>query len=406
METSSFWQYLAIVRKRLWLILLLFAATMVILLARAWSTPPTYRASMTLQVNPLEPEEVTLFARTNTLSTAEVNDLILFQFENVVSSTSVAQRALGATGVNMTPAELLSSIQADRDPSGERVTVSLAARTPEDAEKLVAAQVEQALTEFQLNRSRPAIASGKFLEAALADADRNLAAAKDELLKFKLTNNMESVSREINAEQDAIRALTGQREAANLEAQRLAAMADELERQSQEAAAKAAEAEASVRAAAAKNTEAPDAAVLAAFYRQTAQDTARAASNRRVDAAGQRQLSTGLTSLVSQHESNLTALITLGGQFQKLDDTVKEHQDTRDFLDGKVREARLKQSQSQNVGYLQVIGEPVTLGDRVATRTLEIALVGGVLSILAGIVLVFLLEFLEQTLRQAPRRSR
>ena len=294
METSSFWQYLAIVRKRLWVILLLFAATMVILLARAWSTPPAYRASMTLQVNPLEPEEVTLFARTNTLSTAEVNDLIMFQFGNVVSSASVAQRALGAAGVNMTPAELLSSIQVDRDPSGERVTVSLAARTPEDAEKLVAAQVEQALSEFQLNRSRPAIASGKFLEAALADADRDLAAAKDELLKFKLTNNMESVSREINAEQDAIRSLTGQREAANLEAQRLAAMADELERQSQEAAAKAAEAEASVRAAAANKTEAPDAAALAAFYRQTAQDTARTASSRRVDGAGQRQLSAGV----------------------------------------------------------------------------------------------------------------
>ncbi len=109
--------------------------------------------------------------------------------------------------------------------------------------------------------------------------------------------------------------------------------------------------------------------------------------------------------MVSQHQTNLTSLITLGGQYQKLQDVLKERQDARDFLAGKVLEARLKQAQSQNVGYLQIVGEPVTPAGQVSTRTLEIAILGGGLSLVIGVVLAFLLEFLEQSVRQKPQRA-
>jgi uncharacterized protein involved in exopolysaccharide biosynthesis len=406
MEISSFWKYLAILRKRLWIILLLFAATMVIILARAWTTPPSYRSSLALQVIPLEPEEVLLFTRANTVSTSDVNDLILFQFSNVVRSSSVALRAIAATGVNMTSTELVDGVQTTRDPSGDKVTIAVSARSPQDAEKLVVALVEQALVEFQQSRSRPAIASGKFLETQLASADRDLATAKDALLRFKLANNMDSVAREMTAEQDIIRSLNGGRETANIEAQRLTAMAEELERQSQDAETAAQEIEARVKAAQANQTETPADAAAAAQWRQSAQDIAKSASDRRVDAAGQRQVAVGYTSLISQHQGNLASLITLSGEYQKLEDTVRERQDTRDFLVGKAREARLKQSQSQEVGYLQVISQPMTPGGMTSTRTLEISLIGGGLSLVAGVVLVFLLEVLEQTVRQRPRRAR
>jgi uncharacterized protein involved in exopolysaccharide biosynthesis len=407
METSnSIWRYLAVIRKRLWIILLLFAATMVIILVRAWSMPPVYRSSLTLQVIPLEPEEVTLFTRTNTISMADLNDLTLFQFTNAARRSSVALRAIEAAGVNISPGELLDGLQITRDPSGDKITVSVTARDPQAAQQLVVTQVEEAQAELRQTRSLPAVVTGKFLETELTSADRDLATAKDELLRFKLANNMESVEREINAEQDAIRSVSGTREAADVEAQRLVAMAEELERQSKEAETKAQEAEARVKAATAKKQEAPDDVEAAAVWHQVAQDLARTGGNRRADAAGQRAVGVGYTGLVSQHQSNLTSLITLGGQHQKLLDAVKERQDARDFLAGKVLEARLKQAQSQNVGYLQVVGEPVTPGGQVSTRTLEIAIIGGGLSLVAGIVLVFLLEFLEQTVRQRPQRTR
>lgn len=406
METGSFWRYLAVIRKRLWLILLLFAATMVVILVRAWSTPPTYRSSLTLQVIPLEPEEVTLFSRAATTSIADLNDLTLFQFTNALRDSSVALRAIGAAGVNISAGDLLDNIQIGRDPSGDKITVSVTAREPQDAQALVIAQVAQAQAELQQSRSLPAAATGRFLAAELANADRDLTAAKDELLRFKLANNMESVEREINAEQDAIRALTGTREAADVEAQRLIAMAAELDRQGKEAEAKAQEAGARIEAAtAAKKAPDPDDVAAAAAWRQLAQDLLQTANSRRVDAAGQRQVGVGYTGMVSQHQTNLTSLITLGGQYQKLQDVLKERQDARDFLAGKVLEARLKQAQSQNVGYLQIVGEPVTPAGQVSTRTLEIAILGGGLSLVIGVVLAFLLEFLEQSVRQKPQRA-
>jgi|GEM_PF-963385 len=407
METTSFWKYLAIIRKRLWVILLLFAATMVIILARAWTTPPSYGSSLTLQVIPLESEQVPLYSNVNAMSAADLNDLTLFQFTNVVRSSDVALRAIAATGADMTPAELLDGIQVSRDPSGDKITVSVVARSPQDAEKLIVALVEQALADFQRNRSLPMVATGKFLDTQLANADRDLAAAKDALLQFELANNMQSVDREINAEQDIIRSLNSAREGANLEAQRLTAMADELDRQSRDAESKANEASARVKdAQAKKEAPSPDDVAAVAQWNQTAQSLTQTANSRRVDAAGQRELAVGYTGLISQHQSNLTSLITLSGQYQKLADTVKENQDTRDFLAGKAQEARLKQSQSQDVGYLQVVGQPVTPGGQVASRALEIALLGGGLSLVGGIVLVFLLEFVEQTVRQRPVRTR
>jgi uncharacterized protein involved in exopolysaccharide biosynthesis len=412
METTSFWKYLAVIRKRLWVILLLFAVTMVTILARAWTAPPIYRSSLALQSIPLEPEQVPLYSNAGAISAADQNDLTIFQFTNVVQSSDVALRAIAATGADLTPGELLDGIQISRDPSGNKITVSVAARNPQDAEKLVVAQVEQALADFQRNRSLPAVATSKFLDTQLANADRDLAAAKDALLKFELANNMRSVDREINGEQDVIRSLNSARESANLEALRLTAMADELNRQSKDAESKADEANARVKAAEAKKGIAsPDDVAAVDQWRQTAQNLTQSANSRGVDAAGQRELAVGYTGLISQHQGNLASLITLSGQYQKLADTVKEYQDTRDFLAGKLQEARLKQSQSQAVGYLQVTGEPVTPGNKVASRTLEIALLGGGLSLVAGIVLVFLLEFLEQTVRagnsgaRAKRRS-
>ena len=64
METNSMASYLAVIRKRLWVILLVFAATMAIILVRAWQTPPAYRSTVSLAIIPSDPAEVTLFSRT------------------------------------------------------------------------------------------------------------------------------------------------------------------------------------------------------------------------------------------------------------------------------------------------------------------------------------------------------
>ncbi len=388
MESNTFGSYLAIVRKRLWVILLIFAATMALILVRAWRMPPAYRSSVAVAVIPSDPAEVTLFSRTQNFTPSTDYDIAQAQFTSIVQSQTIARQTLAETGVQMTPGELLSSISVARDPIGDRVNVSVTTAHPEDAEKLLTKQVNLAVDEFSKTRMRQPAAMQKFLETELAAAERDLAAAQAELQSFKLDNGVESLDRELTAEQDLVRGLRIQQEEAEAEAQRLEALAGALDQQSKDALAKAATFEAK--------------SIDAGYWSGLAQDLSTTAINRRVEAAGQRARKTGAATRLALHETNLKSLITLAEQHQALQDTLKQRQDNRDFIAGKIREVSLRQDQADTVGYLQVLGEPTTPKTQLPTRTLQIALLGGAASIVAGIVLVFFLEFLEQSLRRKP----
>ncbi|PKO24166.1 MAG: hypothetical protein CVU38_00320 [Chloroflexi bacterium HGW-Chloroflexi-1] len=391
METTSFWTYIAILKKRLWVILLLFAATMTIILGCDWLSPPIYQSSLVLQLLPLEPEEVTLYTRLNTATASDIVNQIFFQFSYLVRSSKIAQQTQAETGIDVTADDLAASVSVVRDPWIDLLTVSVAAEKPEDAETLLVKQVELALEELRQSRARPLETLGRFLDAALAAADRELDAAQEELLRFKLANELEYVDREIIAEQDAIRSLIAAQEEANIEAQRLGAIVEALEQQ-----VKDAQAQASAQAA-----DGPE----AQYMTKLAQDLNVTAVNRRVEAAGQRARAANAYALVAKHQTNLASLITIAGQYRQLVDAVQEKQDSRNFLAAKAREARLKVSQSRNIGYLQIISSPSTPRSQVATRTVRTALLGGGLSLVAGVVLAFVLEFLEQILRRTPRRQ-
>jgi hypothetical protein len=339
-------------------------------------------------VIPSDPAEVTLFSRTQNFTPSTDYDMAQAQFTSIVQSQAIAQQTLAEIGVKMTPAELLSSISVARDPIGDRVNVSVTTARPDDAEKLLGKQVELAVEEFRKTRTRQPKAMQKFLETELEAAERDLDAVQADLQRFKLDNSVESLDRELTGEQDLVRGLRIQQEEAEAEAQRLEALASALEQQSKEAQGQAVTFDA-------KSAD-------AAYWRSLAQDLATAAINRRVEAAGQSARKTGAATRLAQHETNLKALITLAEQHQTLQDLLKQRQDNRDFIAGKLRETSLRQDQADEVGYLEVLDVPTTPKTQLPSRTLQIALLGAAAGILAGIVLVFFLEFLEQSLKRKP----
>lgn len=388
METN-FWTYLAVLKRRFWVILLLLAATMAVILGRAWTTPPAYRSSSTLQALPLEPEEVTLYTRLNTVSPSDSIDLIIFQFTNLVRSSRIAQQTLSEFNTGVTASEFLAGVSVERDPSGDVVIVSATAGNPDDAERLLQRHVDLALEDLRESRARPSNASGRFLETELAQVESDLKAARAAVLQFKLDNRIESLDRESAAQQQGVRDLAAAQQTAMLEVKRLAAVSGVLERQLSTAVAALAAA-------------APDSAD-AGSLKQRIQDLQTQIDDAAVRSAGQQAQADGISALLADRQTNLAALITLAGQYQTLLDAEQERLDNRDFLAAKVREAQLKESQSRTIGYLQVVTPPSTPRNRVPTRTVQTALLGAVLSIVAGVVLVFVLEFLERTLRHSPR---
>jgi uncharacterized protein involved in exopolysaccharide biosynthesis len=127
----------------------------------------------------------------------------------------------------------------------------------------------------------------------------------------------------------------------------------------------------------------------------------------RGELAGQQALQLEYDQSIARWETDLTSLIGLIEEYTRLGNAVTQAQNTRDFLFNKALEARLKQQQALSIGYLKVV-EPARRPDQpLPRRTLQIALVGGALSLVAGAALALIFEFVSSlTSPVAMRDSR
>lgn len=383
MRSSDLSSIFAILRKRLWMILLLFAVTMTVILIGALNTAAVYQSAVRLQVIPVERAQVALYGPAR--SEASDVELISFQFSQVIKTSRIAWRTINRTGVKMTADELLKGLNVIQDYGF--VTVIASAHSPADAEAIVTWQVENALAAYREEQARPAVATGEFIAERLGSAEQTLATTRNDLLRFKLTHNLESLEREITAYQDIVRGLRRSKDDAALQEAQFAARIAALEGEAAKADLAATQAKAN-----------SDAEALAV---RRAADLRLAVSNLHADLAAQRALQAGYERAIAQAETDLTSLIGLSEEAARLANAVAQAKNTRDFLLDKSLEAQLKQQQSLSVGHLKVI-EPARRPDQpLPGRALQIAIIGGVLSLALGVMLAFLFEFFESLTRQA-----
>ncbi|MCX7707433.1 MAG: Wzz/FepE/Etk N-terminal domain-containing protein [Anaerolineae bacterium] len=383
---SDFGHQLAVFRKRLWMIVLLFAVTMVVILVQALSAPPVYRATVRLQVIPMESEQVALYGQPPVGANV---DLTAFVFREVVRSGSVAWRTIGQLGLSMNAEQLLRNISASQQ--NDFVTVTAEADSPQLAQAIVTAQVENALAQYRDDRMRPTSFVREFVEAQLAEAEQELAKTQATLESLELEHGFDSLERETAAYQDAIRNLRREQDATALVITQLRARIKVLE-----AEIKASE------AAAQKAAEGSDERGLAL---RRASEQAAAVASLRGELAAQEALHLEYDTTIKRWETELTSLIALGNVYIRSNSAVPQAQSARDFLFNKVLEAQLKEQQARNVGYLRVV-EPARRPDQpVPSRTLQIALVGGLLSLVVGAALALLFEVIESATKARPERA-
>ncbi|MCX6031099.1 MAG: hypothetical protein NT169_17600 [Chloroflexi bacterium] len=387
MQTSDLTQYLAIFRKRLWMILLLFAVTMTVILVQALTAKPIYSAAVRLQIIPMESEQVALYSQSSGASTT---DLTAYLFIQEVRGGTTAWRTIGQLGLKTDAEQLIGQLTATQDK--DFVTVVAQAESPQDAADIVTTQVDNALTAFRADRARPAVVTGEFIVQQLTESEQTLAAARTELQRFKLSHSLDSLEREIVSYQDIIRNLRRDKEGAILTAVQLAARVRGLGDEATQADALA--------AAAKPESEAQTAAT------RRGNDLRGAIASLAGDLSGQQALQAEYDHAIARWETDLTSLIGLNEEYTRLGNAVTQAQNTRDFLFNKALEARLKQQQATSIGYLKLV-EPARRPDQpLPRRTLQIALVGGFLSLVAGTVLALIFEFIASLTGANRTRSR
>lgn len=398
---QEFSAYIHIITRRWWLLLLLPLVTIVVILALSSTSQDEYISYTRLQILPVDPSEVSLFTPTRFTTSSEQVQTIQDEFWEVFMSKAIARRTIADMGQNMTPEEMIARLGTQQQ--FDFFTGSLRMTDPELAQQALTTHVQNALATYRNIQSKPAEISLVFLENEIAKQENLLANAKDALQKFQLKNELSDLNREVTAYQDLNRALQNDQDQAIVEAERNDRLATEYHRLAEANRTQAAALVATLPTTSTLSAPALSADALAntqaeiETLRSRARDQERSAEEYEATAAGHRTAIVEYGRLLDKRQQQLVYLLGLQKRYEELVNQVNRSQTAYNFLEDKANEARLKLNQGKNIGYLQVIDPASTPGSPVPKRTLQLLLVGILISILVGIILAFILEVFEKS---------
>ena len=414
---QEFTSYFRIIARRWWLLILLPVVTAVVILALSTVVQPQYTASVKLQILPIDPQEISLFSKTRTTAISEQVQAVHDEFYDVVRLPSVAWKTIADLGLNLSATELIDRLNTEHQT--DFITVLLEMPSPELAQQAVTIHVENAMATYRDIRAKPAEISLEFIDAQLEEQSQVLAASEQALQEFQLENEVSDLNREIIAYQDLRRALQGDRDYTQVEEERNKRLAEEYQSLSEANFAEAEILLATIPISDTTTTEetddtveavepvAPDPALLSEIDRLLAQAQAHQlnAEEHNAAASGFRAAASEYNRILNERQQQHIYLLGLQKQYEKLVSDVSRTEGTYAFLIDKANEAQLKLSQGRNIGYLQV-AEPARLPNAESPkRTVQLLIVGVLVSLLVALVLAFLLEVLERSLGQSKANS-
>ena len=374
MDANEFLTYVNIIRKRLWLILLLMAVTISVIVALVISEPPVYRATVRLQVVTSDP----LFS-----TTPSDEELISARndYADALRAPHVAWQTIGRLEMSIDALDLLNRISVAME--DVFITVNVEGQTPEIAFQIAESHVNNALEYYRNERARPARVFRDFLRDQLKEESQVLSEQNDGLLDFRIKNNILQPDSEALAYQALIRDLQLERDRTEVEALKSDTAAKEFLAKAQEAVSKA---DAALERGATSSAD---------YFSSLAQRYSNQAITFEASSIGAQAAVDRYDKLIAAKRAELLQLIRLSEEYLSLNSQLQRAEGDYAFLVAKENEARLRESQARSVGFIEII-EPARYPDkRAASKLPRLILIGGLISLLAGIVLAFMLEFLE-----------
>jgi len=343
-----------------------------------------------LQILTLESEDVTLFTPVRQVGSEQQVSRTVEEFISVLRNRQVAWDAAREInkelGTNLTADDIIRVMWPRA--VGDFLTVTyVSADTATLAKRMADVHITKALEYYRRTRTRSVTAARLFIEKQVQQQRNALAEARGRLRDFQLRYNIADVRREVLAVQDQIRTLRADRDRAQIQADAARAQAAVYQKH--------------IDALRDTLTAQPtDADTLKA---QLADYQSRVASAQ-AEAAAQQARVTQYDHLITTYQNRLAELIGLEGQYDQLVKEVSRAEDRYAFLSDKLNEAQIKEALALNNGYIQVVEaarEPVEPAPKPIAK---LVLFGAGLAFMLGVVLAFVLEFIERLLarRHAP----
>lgn len=372
--------YLRVIARRWWIIAILFVTTMSVVVLGNVTRKPVYRAQVRLQVLAAERQEIYLFSQFRSSGLSDEVREAQNDFVRQLHNPTVARYTRNDLSLTMSDMELLSGLSVSTD--GDFITVVGEAAQPELAEAIVTRQVANALTQFRKVRSKPSEVLLTFITEQLKIEEDQMLKAEEALIAFKREHSLEDLEREILSYQDGIRSLKQQIDQAQALQQQLLARAAREREQAKALEARAAEISAT-------------APYSAGSVREQANKYSSLALEHEMEASAQATAAEEYQKLVTKRQNEMRALLDLNAQYNALRRRVDQASGNYSFLVSKFNEARLKVSQAQNLGFIQIVDPASKPSAPAQSKLAKVALVAGVVSILAGVILAFALEFID-----------
>ncbi|MCK6629311.1 MAG: hypothetical protein L6R45_29560 [Anaerolineae bacterium] len=113
-------------------------------------------------------------------------------------------------------------------------------------------------------------------------------------------------------------------------------------------------------------------------------------------AEGKLEAATNYDKIIAERTLELQDLVQLGTEYTVLQGKVQQLSQTYDFLLEKETEAELKENEILNLGYIQPLGEARVPSEPEPAIQTSIVILGAVLSLVLGVVIIFLWEYLDK----------
>jgi uncharacterized protein involved in exopolysaccharide biosynthesis len=411
---NDFWIYLNIIRKRLWLTILLFLVTIGVILSVSMTAKPVYRATVRLQVLATDSSDISLFDQYRTVNVVSEIQQAQNDFNRALKSGFVAWKTVADLNLEIGALDLLSGLSIAIE--GDFINVTVESDDPGRAEAIATTQVDNALEYYRHVRATTPRVLREFVSDQLVSSRQDMLEAEEAFLRFKSEHAIDSIGQETAALQDLVRTLKLERDRALIERDRADILAA-IYRAEQTKANAQADAIGTVEASEGEEGEeeaATDAAPIEAedsefapattrFYRDLALQHEATAIGHEAQRDGYAQSLAIYDAMIAERTEELLERLDLYAEYYVLERELNRTRSNYNFLWDKENEARLKQVQAEELGYIQIT-EPARRPDApVPSRTPQLVLVGGVVSILAGFVLSFFIEFLALVGRSAKR---
>jgi len=318
--------YLAVLRRRWWLVMITVVVTLGTIVVVSYTRPPMYRAHVSFMVVRPLLGDVSLYELRAPTSREAIN-YTRANFLEILRGSVIAWRTVEETGVEMRGDTLRQSASIEESKDSELITLTVLAEDPEEAALLANGMIQAALKYYGELQAAPAVNSRQFIQQQLDVASEELRQAQQQLTQFQIENNIGMLDTEITSQQSLLRSLQLQRDQAEAEG-----LLDRV-----------------------------------AIYER----------------------------LIAQHERELQRLVSLNTQYVMLKSNVGRAQSVYNLLLDKLTEATLKENEILNTSFVQIV-EPASPPHRPITPlSPKVLVVGAIASIVLGMALAFLLEYVE-----------